>query len=273
MYISSGDSYATIDVTGSYMRRLTLDGRVIIKETDDLHPTHGGMAILAPYANRIKDGKYTFQGKNYHFVTNAEGNSIHGFARRSMFKIVRKTRAKIAVHSLLSDPGYPGKLDLLVTYVINSNSLEVRVRAENPSSSDLPFQLGFHPYFLFDKSWSIKSDGPMMELEYENSYFPNGKGKFMNPDALNSTARKRLDNCFWIDGEIAIDLGSHQLKLSRSGFPFVVVYNGIYSQSKSIAIEPMSAPTNCFNNGIGLKVLPSRGFETYSFTIELQNES
>lgn len=269
MYISSGDSFATVDVNGAYLRRLTLGGIPILKETGDLHLTHGGMALLAPYANRIRDGTYDFDGKTYTFKKNSEGNSIHGFAKESTFKILRRTRAKLMLHSLLSDHGYPGKLDLLISYVISPEKLEVRVRAENASKTVIPFQLGFHPYFLFDGRWGIESSGPVLKLSYFDSYFPDGSGEFINPNLLNSDKGGVLDNCFWVDGDLKLSLGSHDLIFKRDGFPFLQFYNGKYTESRSIAIEPMTAPPDCFNNGIGLKIIPSGKFETFSFSLEL----
>lgn len=272
VYISSGESSATIDAAGAYLRRLRLNGTSILKETSDMQATHGGMALLAPYANRIRDGAYTFMGKTYHFQKNNEGNSIHGFAKNSMFQIVRRTRARLTLHSLLSDDGYPGALDLLVTFTISPEKLEIKVRAENDSVVPLPFQLGFHPYFLFDKHWTAGSSGPIMKLSNHDGYFPDGSGKFVKSNYLDSKTCGSIDNCFWVDGDFSLHLGSYTLKFKRNGFPFLQFYNGEYAQGRSVAVEPMTAPANCFNTGIGLKTILPGDFETFTLQLMLDRK-
>lgn len=264
MFIRSGDSSATIDAAGAYLRRLRIAGIPILKETSDMQPTHGGMALLAPYANRIRDGTYSFMGKEYHFQTNKEGNSIHGFAKDSMFQVVRRTRARLLLHSLLSDDGYPGALDLLVTFIISPDKLEVKIRAENDSNTVLPFQLGFHPYFLYKENWKAKASGTILKLSSKDNFFPNGTGEFIKADSLKSSNYGSIDNCFWVDGSFSMDLGTHILRLMRSGLPFVQFYNGKHAQNRSIAVEPMTAPPDCFNNRIGILEIQPGEFKTFS---------
>src|SRR5438552_3379996 len=44
-------------------------------------PTRSGFPILFPFPNRIRDGRFTWEGKSYELPTNdpASKNAIHGF--------------------------------------------------------------------------------------------------------------------------------------------------------------------------------------------------
>ena len=65
MEIRSGDAMATIEREGGYISSLKFSGREILLDGDMKNKTHGGCAILFPYPNRIRDGKYRWGGTEY----------------------------------------------------------------------------------------------------------------------------------------------------------------------------------------------------------------
>lgn len=108
-------------------------------------------AIIGRYANRIKDGKFTLDGKEYQLPINNGGNSLHGgivgFNER-VWEIVGQTAYSASFHLTAQDgeEGYPGKLDVYVTYVLTKeNGLRITYEAK----TDKPTILGFtnHAYF------------------------------------------------------------------------------------------------------------------------------
>ena len=96
-----------VEERGAYLSSMFLGSTRILKESHDMVDTHGGMAILAPFANRIRNGEYTYDGKKYSFAKNTEGNAIHGFAKSTDFSIVNQNESVITLESVLTDPGYP----------------------------------------------------------------------------------------------------------------------------------------------------------------------
>src|SRR5438105_9387408 len=53
-------------------------------------PTRSGFPILFPFPNRIRDGKFTWDGKPYTLPVNdpANKNAIHGFAHTRAWRVV-----------------------------------------------------------------------------------------------------------------------------------------------------------------------------------------
>src|SRR5438105_6790040 len=57
---------------------------------DEAKPTRSGIPILFPFPNRIRDGRFTWEGKTYQLPLNdATGKmAIHGFVCRTPWRVV-----------------------------------------------------------------------------------------------------------------------------------------------------------------------------------------
>ncbi|EZP50191.1 MULTISPECIES: aldose epimerase family protein [Sphingomonas] len=86
------------------------------------HPNYFGVTV-GRFANRIGGGKFTLDGKTYQLPLNDKVNSLHGgqvgFDKR-LWRIVsaKDGSATLALTSADGDQGYPGKLDVTVTYTM-----------------------------------------------------------------------------------------------------------------------------------------------------------
>ena len=122
-------------------------------------PTRSGHPILFPFPNRLKAGHFTFEGKAYQLPLNESSgqHAIHGFTPKSAWRVVGVTAADDAAEitgefRLSTDRPdvlacWPGDLTLSVTYRLTASALEVRCRVKNPGPGNVPFGLGYHPYF------------------------------------------------------------------------------------------------------------------------------
>lgn len=108
-------------------------------------------AVIGRVANRIKDGRFTLDGKQYQLPINNGTNSLHGgvvgFNER-VWEIVGQTAFSVSLHLTAADgeEGYPGKLDVYVTYrLTKNNGLQIIYEAK----TDKPTIVGFtnHAYF------------------------------------------------------------------------------------------------------------------------------
>jgi aldose 1-epimerase len=120
-------------------------------------PTRSGIPILFPFPNRIRDGRYSWQGKEYQLPQNdpAARNAIHGFACRKPWRVVDQGADAASawvtgefqgsVDAPESLPLWPADYRLRVTIRLAVDRLTVESRASAPGA-DLPFGLGFHPY-------------------------------------------------------------------------------------------------------------------------------
>jgi aldose 1-epimerase len=112
-------------------------------------------ATVGRVANRIAKGKFTVDGKEYKVATNNGPNHLHGGVKRALAKVVWKgailqTKNGPVVQFTYSSPdgeeGYPGKLDVKVTYQLTDKN-ELVVDYEAVTDQATPVNLANHSYF------------------------------------------------------------------------------------------------------------------------------
>ena len=127
-----------------------------IEEYQKKNPFFG--AIVGRYGNRIANGRFSLDGKTYTLVTNNKPNGIpchlHG-GTQGFDKHVwdaQPTQSENAKGLILGrrspdgEEGYPGKLDLKVTYWLNQQN-EIRIEYFATSDKATPINLTNHSYF------------------------------------------------------------------------------------------------------------------------------
>ena len=90
------------------------------------HPNYYGVTV-GRYANRIAGGKFSLDGKSYQLPLNDKVNSLHGGGKgfdKQVWKVVSlksgpKASVVLGLTSPDGDAGYPGKLDVTVTYMLD----------------------------------------------------------------------------------------------------------------------------------------------------------
>ncbi len=108
-------------------------------------------AIIGRYANRIKDGRFTLDGKEYQLPINNGTNSLHGGLsgfNEKVWDVVGQSTYSISLHyrAVDGEEGYPGNLDVYVTYQLTRDGgLSINFEAK----TDAPTIVGFtnHAYF------------------------------------------------------------------------------------------------------------------------------
>ncbi len=114
--------------------------------------------IVGRCANRIANGCFQLDGKEYRLATNAGDSHLHG-GRKGFDKAFWHAEAvspsvKFTYHSSDGEEGYPGNLEVMVTYTLNENnelSIEYSATADKPT----PVNLTNHTYFNLAGSGTI----------------------------------------------------------------------------------------------------------------------
>ena len=110
-------------------------------------------ALIGRFGNRIARGKFTLDGKEYTMFINNGVNHLHGGEFGFNAKVWDVTEQDGEEPSLIlhilspdGDEGYPGNLDLTVTYTLsNQNGLSIRYVATTDEAT--PLNLTNHTYF------------------------------------------------------------------------------------------------------------------------------
>jgi aldose 1-epimerase len=117
------------------------------------HPYFG--TITGRVAGRITGGKFTLDGRNYELLVNNPPNHLHGGAlgfdkrlwKAQIVEVAGSTTAvKLTYRSPHGEEGYPGNLDVAVTYSL-SDANEVIIQYEAVTDQATPVSLTNHSYF------------------------------------------------------------------------------------------------------------------------------
>jgi aldose 1-epimerase len=287
--ISAGDHEVTVVEVGAGLRRYTVGGiDVTGTYADDAVPPKGCGAVLVPWPNRVRAGRYRFDGVEQRLPLSepALGNASHGLARWVRWTAVRHEAALLTMAvDLVPQPGYPFEVRVEVTYSLHPvTGLAVVATAVNHGSARAPFGAGFHPYLSTRGKpvGDVRLKVPARErLLVDDALVPVGRQSVAgSPYDLRRGPRLRdlrLDDAFT---GLGFDHGRATVELqTRAGgarvwfdeaFRFVQVFtlDLLADGRPGVAVEPMTCAANAFNSGDGLIVLEPGGGWTGTWGIQ-----
>jgi len=148
--IGHGGQEAVVTEVGATLRSYTVDGRDVVDGFGPGEWSRSGRGqVLAPWPNRLGDGRYEFSGLRAQAALDEpeRGNAIHGLVRWLPWHLEAHAQNVLTVACpVRPTPGYPFRLDLRIEYRLGRDGLTVTTTAQNPGAVTLPFGLGFHPY-------------------------------------------------------------------------------------------------------------------------------
>ncbi|MCA9355023.1 hypothetical protein KC865_00535 [Candidatus Kaiserbacteria bacterium] len=241
-------------------------------------------SFLAPYPNRIADGKYRFNNNVYQFDINKprENNSIHGFLSNQIFTGIKSGDVDDCYEIILSCKvegvsGYPFPFSVDVVYRFGGVWLQVDTIITNTGQNVIPVGFGWHPYFRMTGTVDnlLMQMSGVDKIEVDKRLIPTGeKIKYKRFDKFTRIGDIELDTGFvFLNDQKEIQLldEAHGMyvTISMRGKDNQYKYVQLYTPPHrgSIAIEPMTCATDAFNNGWGLKKLSPRECLRAQFTI------
>ena len=149
-------------------------------------------ATVGRFANRIARGAFVLDGEEYTLATNDGANHLHGgkvgFSDRvwSVEHCAQDT-VTLTLRSEDGDEGYPGNLEVAVTYTLRGGMMEIDYRAN--SDAPTPCNLTNHSYFNLAGHNSGKMLDQTMQI-FAGHYTPSGKDyiPFGTIDCVEGTA-------------------------------------------------------------------------------------
>jgi len=271
-----GDHHAVVVEVGAGLRSYDLGERRIVDGygTDEL-PSGSRGEILMPWPNRVRDGRYEWEGSALQLDISEVPyhNAMHGLLAWRNWTVAEREAARVVMsHVLHPTPGYPFELAVAMTYELGDGGLTVTASAINEGETACPFGWGFHPYLaapgpeLIDDC-EIRLPAASVQLvdeqliPYAHEPVAGGEHDFRESRLLGST---KLDHCF-LDllrdsdqlarATIAGPAGTTTL-WSDAACPFLQVYSGDTlepaQRRHGLAVEPMSCAPNAFVSGEGL---------------------
>ncbi|AEA13525.1 Aldose 1-epimerase [Thermoproteus uzoniensis 768-20] len=256
--LRSGQTVAVLHARGAYLSSLRQGGRDIVLPGSVDSQTRGGMALLIPFANRVKDGVYELDGVFYELPKSAEGHAIHGLAMSMDWALAERGDDFAEFQLELSHPGYPSTLSCAVRYELSENSLSVSLSIVNAGRRRAPLVVGAHPYFVVSRPWRLRAENPLRCVAVGK--IPTGE---LVPHSFG--VEGDYDDCFLVEGDpVILESPYSVVEMRRRNMPYIQVYTGVEG---AVAVEPMSGAPDAYHNGMGLKILGPGEAAEFSFEI------
>ena len=276
--VGYGHQQVTVAEVGATLRSYTSKGEDIIDGFGLGEMCSGGRGqVLAPWPNRLGDGRYTFEGTSGRAALDEpeRRNAIHGVVRWVPWQMVSRMQNVTTLACVIyPQPAYPWRLELSVEYRLGRDGLTVTSEAVNASKTDAPFGIGFHPYLkvgtvgidtahlLLPAKRRLVTDErglPTGDASVSGTEFDFSSGRPIGPTKLD-TAYTQLERSE--DGLARVELDNQERDRGMTlwmddRFHYVMAFTGdtvepASRRRMSVAIEPMTCPPDALRSGTDL---------------------
>lgn len=221
------DYEATIASVGASLRELRCAGRdlVVPFAADELRPAYRG-ATLAPWPNRVTDGRYHADGVDHQLPLTepARGHALHGLVAWLDFtggddaaQASRGAGGDQVVLAATIEPqaGYPWRVAVETTYSLAHDGLTQTVALTNLAGRPVPAGVGPHPYLVAGRGslddWTLELPATRVLEVTEDRLVPTGLREVsVDPGRFDFRSPRRL-------GEVEIDHAFTGLSIDEAG--------------------------------------------------------
>ena len=148
--IGHGSQEVVVCEVGATLRAYTVGATPVLDGFGTDEWSHSGRGqVLAPWPNRLADGRYEFNGVRAQAALDEpeRHNAIHGLVRWMPWTLQTRHQNQLSLRlQLHPSPGYPFSLLLEMEYHVGREGLTVTTRRAVADEGPIPFGLGFHPY-------------------------------------------------------------------------------------------------------------------------------
>lgn len=274
--VTSGDAELTVDLRGGGLRRLAVGPWDVLDGYEPgVVPAGRRGGVLLPWPNRIRDGRWTWQGRQLQLeiASSATPAAMHGLVSAQPWQLLDAGADRATVGTVVEPrSGYPFRLAAAIDYALAADRLASTVRVRNVGAEPAPFGLGLHPYLAV----GARNDGDIAEAEVE---LPARTLLVVDEGGLPTGERRQFDGAVGRIGDRVFDdpltdltrdgegwarvrlrgpAGSIEVAVDRS-WPWLQVFSGdtlpAGQRRRSLAVEPMTCPPNALADGVDVIVL------------------
>lgn len=216
--------------------------------------------IMLPWANRIRNGDFEFEGQSYHLETTPDdGTARHGDVRKRIWEIdeahsqnLRLVFDSSAHHQL----NFPFAFSAIAEYTLDEGVLTLAVTLKNEDSRRMPAGFGHHPYFVR----ATGESAPLLHIpchrHFELEQAMPTAAPVALPEEIDFRTLRRLDDTQKLDHLLTDRMPDDPVRIVYPAWHFalemqcdrlfkhILVYT---PDESSVAIEPMTIATDGFN--------------------------
>lgn len=293
--LAFGDYTASIASVGATLRTLRHRGRnlVVPFEANEVRPAYRG-ATLAPWPNRVVDGRYTFRGTEYELPLTEprRGHALHGLAAWLDFVDLDHAGDRVLLATTIeAQEGYPFQLQVRVEYLLDAAGLHTTVTTRNTGPDAAPYGTGPHPYLVAGEGrvddWTLTlpasqvltvTPDRLIPVDLVDVTSPAGDGlDFREPRRIGDTF---IDHAFTrlsrtpagvAEARVTAPSGTGVALRFDASCPWVQVHTADQPVAAvdriGLAVEPMTCPPDAFNSGTDLITLEPGAYTSAAWTI------
>lgn len=240
--LRAGSAVCTVSAQdGGRVATLRVGDTDLIVGPDPSLPVGGwGSYPMVPWAGRLRNGRFSFDGVDYQLPINFDTHAIHGTGFERPWDVVTRDARSVALACHL-DWVLGGDSEQLIELSDDSLSCMLVARA---GDRPMPATIGWHPWFVKPERVDLRFEHMFLR---DDDYITDGRVVAPPPPPW--------DDCFsgaiatpklWIDGiEVTI----------TSDCDHWVVYD---MPEHATCVEPQTAPPDAFNIGGATRLEPGQ---------------
>jgi aldose 1-epimerase len=230
------DVELTLDLTaGGRFASLVVEGHELLV-TGGAGPISWGCYPMAPFAGRIRDGRFTFDGRTYQLERNMSPHAIHGTVFDRSWEVVSRASDR-ATLTIDLGPGWPFAGRVTHVVMLRPRGLESRLTLE--ATEPMPAWIGWHPWFR------RAIEGRAVELDVDAAWMYE-----RGPDGLPTGSLAPPRPPPWDDAFTGLRAaprlrwpGLLELEITSTAEVWVV----FDERDEGVCVEPQTAPPDALN--------------------------
>lgn len=260
--IVHGDQIAVITEVGATLRSYQAGGRdVVASFPEDGLPAGCQGQQLLPWPNRIRDGRYDWNGETHQLPINEleRNNAIHGLLNWVPWQLAELYPSLVRLRTVLHpQPGWPGTLECHITHWLDDSGLSVEVSVRNIGDAAVPFGYAAHPYLTLDETIDdatllvpfkhyLAVDERLLPVELRPVSDDERAGQPLGSATYDTAfcSPQRDETGRW---RVRFTRADHACSLwGDEALGWLQIYTP--SDRRSIAVEPMTCGPDAFNPG------------------------
>ena len=232
--LTSENIQCTIDPqSGGRVSSLIAHGReLLVTQNGETNLQRWGCYPMAPYAGRVRNGRFSFNSQNHQLKVNLSPNAIHGTVFDRPCKVVESSSKSVTMQiGLGSQFGFNGSVTQTISLERNVLSFVIELHT---TDAQMPGQVGWHPWFA--RPCRLES---AFEKMYVRDEFGIPTGARIEPIA------PPYDDCFTGSQHAPRIIFDEAITVTiDSDCSHWVIYD---QTNHAICVEPQSGPPDGFN--------------------------
>ena len=246
---------------GGNVIKLTYAGEnvfVPLQNPDQLKndPYLQGAPILLP-ANRTRDARFSFEGREYRLTVNEKRNGahLHGLVHTQEFTVLRHQPEEMVLSFENKGEIYPFPFVLTVEYAIREDAFVQTYHIQNSGNTAMPVTFALHTTFVEPDTFSVPIDACQ---EKDDLHLPTGRYVALSPQesayVSGSASKGKIISGYYRACGLSAKVGKFTYTASEE-FDHWVLFNA-RGERGLLCVEPQCGAVDGLNHGACRVILP-----------------